>query len=92
MRGLKPLADAFKKQVGRGGGALAVSFEGKVYLVIGVTPDLTNRFDAVSLVRDVTPLIGGQGGGGRADMAQGGGSDMEGLNAALDAVRRRLSA
>ncbi len=91
-RDLKPLADAFKKKVGSGVVALAASFEGKVSLVIGVTPDLTNRFDAVSLVRDVTPLIGGQGGGGRADMAQGGGSDMGGLNAALDAVRRRLSA
>ncbi|HAE01370.1 MAG TPA: hypothetical protein DCG04_07895, partial [Rhodospirillaceae bacterium] len=47
--------------------------DGKASLVVGVTDDLTQRFDAVSLVRAGAEAMGGKGGGGRPDMAQAGG-------------------
>jgi alanyl-tRNA synthetase len=50
--------------------------DGKVLLIAGLSRDLTaKRFDAVEWVKSITPLIGGKGGGGRPDMAQGGGND-----------------
>ena len=71
---LKPMADAFKAQVKSGVVALIAGFEGKVSLVVAVTPDLTTRFSAVDLVKAGAAQVGGQGGGGRPDMAQAGGS------------------
>lgn len=85
-RELKPLADAFKKQIGSGVIALVASSEGKASLVVAVTPDLTDRFNAVDLVRMATPSIGGQGGGGRSDMAQGGGTNVDSLQTALNVI------
>ena len=55
-------------------------------VVVGVTPDMTERFDAVALVRVASEQLGGKGGGGRRDMAQAGGPDGSKAQAALDAV------
>ncbi|MEN8676262.1 MAG: DHHA1 domain-containing protein, partial [Alteriqipengyuania sp.] len=54
------------------------------------TDDLTDRFSAVDLVRAGVAVLGGKGGGGRPDMAQGGGPDPSKAEAALDAVRQAL--
>jgi alanyl-tRNA synthetase len=59
---------------------------------VGVTDDLTDRFNAVDLVRRAVAALGGQGGGGRPDMAQGGGPDGGKAEQALAAVRAALNA
>lgn len=87
---LKPMADALKKQVGSGIVAIAGSFNGKASLVVGVTPDLTRSYDAVELVKTGAASIGGKGGGGRPDMAQAGGSDVDKLQLALDVIKEKL--
>ncbi|TPI67510.1 alanine--tRNA ligase [Mesorhizobium sp. B3-1-3] len=90
---LKPLADAGKKTLGSG----IVVFVGagednKASVVVGVTDDLTGRFSAVDLVRVASAALGGQGGGGRPDMAQAGGPDASKANDAIAAVKAALEA
>ncbi|RWB70713.1 MAG: alanine--tRNA ligase [Mesorhizobium sp.] len=90
---LKPLADAGKKTLGSG----VVVFVGagednKASVVVGVTDDLTGRFSAVDLVRVASAALGGQGGGGRPDMAQAGGPDASKANDAIAAVKAALEA
>ncbi len=91
-RDLKGLAEASLKQIERGVVALASTAEGKVSLVVGVSPDLTERFDAVALVRAAVPALGGKGGGGRRDLAQAGGPDVGSVEASLAAVRAAVGA
>ena len=87
MKDLKSLADEAKQRIGSGNVAIvAVSSDGKASLVVGVTPDLTARFNAVDLVRLGSAALGGKGGGGRPDMAQAGGPDGDKANEALAAV------
>ncbi|PBC04969.1 alanine--tRNA ligase [Mesorhizobium sp. WSM3860] len=90
---LKPLADAGKKTLGSG----VVVFVGagednKASVVVGVTDDLTGRFSAVDLVRVASAALGGQGGGGRPDMAQAGGPDASKADDAIAAVKAALEA
>ena len=90
---LKPLADAGKKTLGSG----IVVFVGagednKASVVVAVTDDLTNRFSAIDLVRVASAALGGQGGGGRPDMAQAGGPDASKADDAIAAVRAALEA
>jgi alanyl-tRNA synthetase len=89
-RELKSLADELKMQVGSGVVAVAASADGKASLVVAVTPDLTDRIDAVKLVRIGADVLGGKGGGGRPDMAQAGGPDGSRTGAALAAIERAL--
>lgn len=88
---LKPMADAFKKQVGSGVIALASSCEGRVSLVVAVTEDLTSKISAVNLVRVGAEALGGKGGGGRPDMAQAGGTDASAMPAAIEAIETKLA-
>jgi alanyl-tRNA synthetase len=93
MRDLKSLADEGKKRLGSGVVAIVgVAEDGKAGIVVGVTEDLTARFDAVSLVRAGAEQLGGKGGGGRRDMAQAGGPDGAKADAALAAVEAALAA
>jgi alanyl-tRNA synthetase len=93
MRDLKSLADEGKKRLGSGVVAIVgVAADGKAGIVVGVTEDLTARFDAVSLVRAGAEQLGGKGGGGRRDMAQAGGPDGAKADAALAAVEAALAA
>ena len=64
--------------------------EGKVSVVIGVSDNLKDRLPATSLIKVVAPFVGAQGGGGRPDMAQTGGSDASRLNEAIDALRQAI--
>ena len=89
-RDLKGLADAIGKQLGSGVVALVSTAEGKASIVVGVSPDLTGRFNAVELVRAASAAVGGKGGGGRPDLAQAGGPDGARADAALAAVRGAL--
>ena len=87
---LKPLADEFKKKIGSGIVALIAGMDGKVSVVVGITPDLTDRFSAVDFVRLASPVVGGQGGGGRPDMAQAGGNDTSKMTDAMEAIKTKL--
>ncbi|MBO0752282.1 MAG: alanine--tRNA ligase [Bradyrhizobiaceae bacterium] len=91
VKDLKSLVDDGKKQVGSGVVAIVgVTGDGKAGLVVGVTKDLTARFNAVDLVRRGAEVLGGKGGGGRPDMAQAGGPDGAKAQAALDAIAAAL--
>ena len=87
MKDLKSLADEAKQNVGSGVVVIAAASEdGNASIVVAVTPDLTNRFNAVELVRLGSAALGGKGGGGRPDMAQAGGPDGAKTQEALAAV------
>ena len=90
-RDLKGLADAIGKQIESGVVALVSTAEGKASIVVGVSPDLTGRFNAVELVRVASAAVGGKGGGGRPDLAQAGGPDGHQAEAALAAVRTAMA-
>ncbi|MET3661247.1 alanine--tRNA ligase [Aquamicrobium ahrensii] len=90
-RDLKSLADEGKKSVGSGVVVfVGVAEDGKASVVVAVTDDLTARFSAVDLVRKASAALGGQGGGGRPDMAQAGGPDGTRAGQALAAVEASL--
>jgi len=90
---LKGLVDAGKQTVGSGVVAIiGVADDGKAGIVVGVTDDLTERFNAVELVRMGAEALGGRGGGGRPDMAQAGGPDGSKADAALAAIESVLAA
>lgn len=84
-KSLRELADALKSQLDSGIFLLATAEGEKVSLIVGVTKDLTQRFKAGDLMREIAPLVGGKG-GGRPDMAQGGGTDPSGIDAAIAKV------
>ena len=85
---LPALIDAHKDKIGSGAVLLVADTGGKAAVAAGVTSDLTGRVSAVDLVRAAVAELGGKGGGGRPDMAQGGGADASKADAALAAARR----
>ncbi len=87
---LKAMVDELKKN-GSGVYAIVGVTEGKASLVVGVTPDLVTRFNAVDLVKTGVAALGGKGGGGRPDMAQGGGPEGAQAEAALAAVEQAIA-
>ncbi len=92
MKDLKALVDEGKKQIGSGIVAIvAEAADGKAGVVVGVTADLTSRFNAVDLVKIASESLGGKGGGGRPDLAQAGGPDGSKGEEALAALRAALS-
>ncbi|MGB6433420.1 MAG: alanine--tRNA ligase, partial [Bradyrhizobium sp.] len=92
MKDLKSLADDGKKQLGSGVVAIVgVTGDGKAGVVVGVTADLTSRYNAVDLVRVASEALGGKGGGGRPDMAQAGGPDGAKADAALAAIEKAMA-
>jgi alanyl-tRNA synthetase len=84
---LRPLLDAAKQRMGSGVAAVIAVNDGKASIAAAVTDDLTVRFSAVDLVRAGVEALGGKGGGGRPDMAQGGGPDGSKATEALAAVK-----
>ena len=89
-KGLRAAVDDMKKKIGSGIGALVAVNEGRASVAVGVTDDLAGQVSAVDLVKAAVAALGGQGGGGRPDMAQGGGPDGDKASAALQAVRDAL--
>jgi len=93
LKDLRSLADEGKRQVGSGIVAIvATAADGKAGIVVGVTDDLINRFNAVELVKKGAEVLGGKGGGGRPDMAQAGGPDGSRAEDALKAIEAALGA
>ena len=91
MKDLKALADEAKQTIGSGVVAIVgIAADGKAGVVVAVTPDHKDRFDAVALVRVAADRLGGKGGGGRRDMAQAGGPNGAAAQEAIDAVGAAL--
>ncbi len=87
---LPALIDAQKEKLGSGVILLIADQGGKVAVAAGVTEDLANRISAVDIVQAAVAALGGKGGGGRPDMARGGGSDFNRADEAIDAARKTL--
>ena len=89
---LRGIVDQNKGVVGSGVSAVIAVTDGRASIAVGVTDDLTGSISAVDLVRAGVEALGGKGGGGRPDMAQGGGPQGDQAQAAVDAVRSALAA
>jgi len=83
---LPGLVDEIKAQIGSGVVLLIADAEGKAAVAAGVTADLTARVSAVDILRTVVTELGGKGGGGRPDMAQGGAASVANADAAIAAA------
>jgi alanyl-tRNA synthetase len=83
--GLRQLVDSLRQKLGSGVVALGMPDNGKVALIAGVTKDLTAKVHAGKLLQELVKQVGGKG-GGRPDLAEGGGPDTAALNSALQSV------
>jgi alanyl-tRNA synthetase len=88
---LRGLVDEAKARLGEGVACVISVNDGRASVAVGVTPGLVARFNAVDLVRAAVGALGGQGGGGRPDMAQGGGPDGANAAQALAAIRSLIA-
>ena len=89
-KGLRGAVDEAKQRLGSGVAALVAVSDGRASVAVGVTDDLLASHNAVELVRRAVAALGGQGGGGRPDMAQGGGPDGSKAGDAVAAIRQAL--
>ena len=87
---LPPLIDEHKARLGSGVVLLIADAGGKAAVAAGVTDDLTAKVSAVDVLRVAVAELGGKGGGGRPDMAQGGGASVENADAAIAAAKQVL--
>ncbi|MBB5744453.1 alanine--tRNA ligase [Brevundimonas variabilis] len=90
-KGLRGVAEDFRKQVGSGVVALIGVTDGKAAVTVAATSDVTDRVNAADLARAAVIAMGGQGAGGKADFAQGGAPDGSLAEAGLAAVRAALA-
>ncbi len=88
---LRGLVDQAKKELSSGVSAMVAVNDGRATVAVGVTDDLTGRLSAVDLVQAGVAAVGGKGGGGRPDMAQGGGPDGAKADDAIAAIRSVLA-
>jgi len=90
-QGLRDMADSLRDRIGSGVVVLGAVRDDRVLLLAAVTKDLTKRFHAGNIIKQLAPMVGG-GGGGRPDFAQAGGKDPSRLDAALAAAYDLLGA
>ncbi|TPG12105.1 alanine--tRNA ligase [Sphingomonas oligophenolica] len=90
-KGLRGAVDDAKQRMGSGVAAIVAVNDGRASIAVGVTDDLVATRNAVDLLRIAVDVLGGKGGGGRPDMAQGGGPDGDQAAAALIAIRAALA-
>ena len=89
-KALREVADQLRNKIGSGLVVLGGVGDGKVAIVAAVTADLTDKYNAGKIVGAVSGVLGGKG-GGRADMAQGGGPNVDKLDEALESVYKLIS-
>jgi len=89
-KGLRGAVDETKKRIDSGVAVMVAVNEGRASIAVGVTEDLVATYNAVDLLRRAVAVLGGQGGGGRPDMAQGGGPDGTKAAEAVAAIRTAL--
>ena len=91
-KSLKTFIDEQKKQYNKKGVSLIISNnENKLSIVLGVTEDITDVFDASREIKEISTILGGKGGGGRKDLAQGGGSDISKIEECIKCVESKLN-
>ena len=88
---LRNIVDQGKKEINEGVIFAFSIFEGKVGVAVGITKKLTEKFDAVYLVKLAAEILGGKGGGGRKDFAQAGGADQNKIEDAFEALSKIIS-
>ena len=88
---LRNIIDQSKKDIKKGIVVGFSTFEGKVGVAVGITNELTKKYNAVSLVKIISEVIGGKGGGGRNDFAQAGGVDKDKIDEALKTLIKKIS-
>lgn len=88
---LKAFVDDIMQNLGSGIVVLCSDKDDKASVVVGVSKDLTAKYNAVDLVRAASAVVGGQGGGGRPDMAQAGGSDASKINEAIAKIKAMIA-
>jgi len=88
---LRNILDQSKKEIKEGIVIGFSIFEDKVGVAVGVTNELTKKYDAVSLVKIASEILGGKGGGGRKDFAQAGGTDKNKIEEAFQALSKKIS-
>ena len=88
---LKAFVDDIMQNLGSGIVVLCSDKDNKASIVVGVSKDLTAKYNAVDLVRAASAVVGGQGGGGRPDMAQAGGSDASKINEAIAKIKEMIA-
>lgn len=88
---LKAFVDDIMQNLGSGIVVLCSDKDDKASVVVGVSKDLTAKYNAVDLVRAASAVVGGQGGGGRPDMAQAGGSDVSKINDAIAKIKAMIA-
>ena len=88
---LRTIIDSGKKDIKRGVLIAFSVLDGKVGVSVGITKDLTEKFDAVELVKIAASILGGKGGGGRKDFAQAGGVDETKIKDSYKAVLKKIS-
>ncbi len=89
-KGLRGAVDEAKQRIGSGVAVIVAVNDGRASIAVGVSEDLTAAHSAVELLRRAVAVLGGQGGGGRPDMAQGGGPDGDKAADAVAAIRAAL--
>ena len=90
-KGLRGAVDEAKQRIGSGIAAMVAVNEGRASIAVGVSADLQERFNSVDLLRRAVVVLGGQGGGGRPDMAQGGGPDGDKAAEAIAAIHDAIA-
>ena len=88
---LRRIIDQGKKDIKSGIVVSISTFEDKVGLAVGVSQDLTSKYDAVDLVKAASIILGGKGGGGRKDFAQAGGVDKSKIEEAFKEISKKIS-
>lgn len=88
---LRSLIDQGKKDLKNGIIISISTFEEKVGVAVGVTNDLISKYDAVSLVKIASEILGGKGGGGRKDFAQAGGTNKNKIDEAFKAITDKIN-
>ena len=88
---LRGVIDQGKKDIKKGIIISISTFEEKVGVAVGVTSDLTSKYDAVKFVKIASEILGGKGGGGRKDFAQAGGTNKGKIEEAFKLIRDTIS-
>ena len=84
---LRKLVDIGKKELGEGIIIVFAIKDGKIGLAVGVTNKLTKKYDAVKFAKTGSEIVGGKGGGGRADFAQAGGTEISKIEEAFEKIK-----
>ncbi len=88
---LRSIIDQGKKDIKKGIIVSISTFEGKVGVAVGITKELTKKYDAIELVKTASEILGGKGGGGRKDFAQAGGSNQDSIEDTFKALSKKIS-